>query len=200
MVLQDFGKGITTTNRLTMKKLLLILTFLLMFFNLKILFSQNIIYHFDNEVNLKEWVIVNDDVMGGVSKSNLNINKDGNGVFGGKISTAYNGGFASVRYTCKRIYIKENMSIRLKIKGDEKEYQLRIKANTDDYYSYLLPFKTSGKWEEIIIPLKEMYASFRGRRLDIKNFNNDYIEQITFLIGNKKNESFNLIIDSITIQ
>ena len=200
MVLQDFGKGITTTNRLTMKKLLLILTFLLMFFNLKILFSQNIIYHFDNEVNLKEWVIVNDDVMGGVSKSNLNINKDGNGVFGGKISTAYNGGFASVRYNCKRIYIKDNKSIRLKIKGDEKEYQLRIKANTDDYYSYLLPFKTSGKWEEIIIPLKEMYASFRGRRLDIKNFNNDYIEQITFLIGNKKNESFNLIIDSITIQ
>ena len=192
--------GITTTNRLTMKKLILILTFLLMFFNLKILFSQNIIYHFDNEVNLKEWVIVNDDVMGGVSKSNLNINKDGNGVFGGKISTAYNGGFASVRYNCKRIYIKENKSIRLKIKGDEKEYQLRIKANTDDYYSYLLPFKTSGKWEEIIIPLKEMYASFRGRRLDIKNFNNDYIEQITFLVGNKKNESFNLIIDSITIQ
>ena len=200
MVLQDFGKGITTTNRLTMKKLLLILTFLLMFFNLKILFSQNIIYHFDNEVNLKEWVIVNDDVMGGVSKSNLNINKDGNGVFGGKISTAYNGGFASVRYNCKRIYIKDNKSIRLKIKGDKKEYQLRIKANSDDYYSYLLPFKTSGKWEEIIIPLKEMYASFRGRRLDIKNFNNDYIEQITFLIGNKKNESFNLIIDSITIQ
>ena len=183
-----------------MKKLLLILTFLLMFFNLKILFSQNIIYHFDNEVNLKEWVIVNDDVMGGVSKSNLNINKDGNGVFGGKISTAYNGGFASVRYNCKRIYIKDNKSIRLKIKGDEKEYQLRIKANTDDYYSYLFPFKTSGKWEEIIIPLKEMYASFRGRRLDVKNFNNDYIEQITFLIGNKKNESFNLIIESITIQ
>jgi len=183
-----------------MKQLTLILTFLLMFFNLKILFSQNIIYHFDNEVNLKEWVIVNDDVMGGVSKSNLNINKYGNGVFSGKISTAYNGGFASVRYNCKRIYIKDNKSIRLKIKGDEKEYQLRIKANTDDYYSYLLPFKTSGKWEEIIIPLKEMYASFRGRRLDVKNFNNDYIEQITFLIGNKKNESFNLIIDSITIQ
>jgi len=183
-----------------MKKLLLILTFFLMFFNLKFLFSQNVIYHFNNEDNLKEWVIVNDDVMGGVSKSNLTINKNSNGVFGGKISTAYNGGFASVRYNCKRIYIKDKKSIKLKIKGDEKEYQLRIKANTNDYYSYILPFKTSGKWEEIIIPLKEMYASFRGRRLDIKNFNNDYIEQITFLIGNKKNENFKLIIDSIIIE
>ena len=171
-----------------------------MFFNLKFLFSQNIIYHFNNEDNLKEWVIVNDDVMGGVSKSNLTINKNSNGVFGGKISTAYNGGFASVRYNCKRIYIKDKKSIKLKIKGDEKEYQLRIKANTNDYYSYILPFKTSGKWEEIIIRLKEMYASFRGRRLDIKNFNNDYIEQITFLFGNKKNENFKLIIDSIIIE
>ncbi len=99
-----------------MKKLLLILTFFLMFFNLKFLFSQNVIYHFNNEDNLKEWVIVNDDVMGGVSKSNLTINKNSNGVFGGKISTAYNGGFASVRYNCKRIYIK-----------DKKEHQIKDK-------------------------------------------------------------------------
>ncbi len=183
-----------------MKKILIILTFLLVFFNLKILFAQDIIYNFNNENNLKEWMIVNDDVMGGVSTSNLSINKDSNGVFGGKISTAYNGGFASVRYNCKRIYIKEKKNIKLNIKGDKKEYQLRIKANTNDYYSYIQPFKTTGKWEEITIPLKEMYASFRGRRLDVKNFNNDYIEQITFLFGNNKNESFNLIIDSITIQ
>jgi hypothetical protein len=183
-----------------MKKNILLLTFFLMFFNFKTIFSQNFIYDFDDEVNLKEWVIVNDDVMGGVSKSSLSINKDGNGVFSGRISTAYNGGFASLRHNCKRTYINKNKSIILKIKGDKREYQLRIKANRDDYYSYLLPFRTSGKWEEIVIPLKEMYASFRGRRLNIENFNNDYFEQITFLIGNKRNESFNLTIDNITIQ
>lgn len=183
-----------------MKQLIFKLILFVFIFNSESLISQNIIFSFSNDVNLKEWMIVNDNVMGGISRSNLEINKDGNGVFSGSISTAYNGGFASVRYNSKRKYIKEYNSIKLKIKGDKKEYQLRIKTNADDYYSYILPFKTSGEWEVITIPLKEMYASFRGRRLTIKKFNNDYFEQISFLIGNKKNEYFNLVIESISLE
>ena len=183
-----------------MKKSLVIFNLVFFIFTSQILISQNIILNFTNEKNLKNWIIVNDDVMGGISTSNLFINKDGNGVFEGRISTSYNGGFASIRYNCKRIYIKDSNSIKLKLKGDKKEYQLRIKANREDYYSYLLPFKTSGEWQDIIIPLEEMYASFRGRRLNIRNFNNDYFEEISFLIGNKKNENFNLLIDKITLQ
>ena len=45
-----------------------------------------------------------------------------------------------------------------------------------------------------------MYASFRGRRLNMKNFNENYLEQITILIGNKRNENFNLLIDSIILE
>lgn len=182
-----------------MKKM--IQTFSLLFFilNSTILISQNSIYHFKDKTNLRGWVIVNDDVMGGVSKSNLKINKDGIGVFEGRISTAYNGGFASVRYNCERIFIN-NKNLILNIKGDKKEYKVRVKANRDDYYSFTLPFKTSGEWEEIIIPLKDMYASFRGRRLNMQNFNNDYFEQITLFIGNNRNEYFNLKIKSISLQ
>jgi NADH dehydrogenase [ubiquinone] 1 alpha subcomplex assembly factor 1 len=44
-----------------------------------------------------------------------------------------------------------------------------------------------------------MYASFRGRKLDMKNFNSDYFEQITFLFGNKKDENFKLLIDYINL-
>ena len=183
-----------------MKKLILIFVFLYFILHSISLISQNTIYHFKNKSNLNGWTIVNDDVMGGVSKGNLKVNKEGFGVFEGIISTAYNGGFSSVRYDCNRIYVKNNNSIILKIKGDKKEYKVRVKANRDDYYSFTLPFKTSGEWEEIIIPLKEMYASFRGRRLDMKNFNNDYFEQITLLFGNNINEHFNLKIRSINIQ
>ena len=45
-----------------------------------------------------------------------------------------------------------------------------------------------------------MYPSFRGRRLDEPNFSHDYIEEIVFLIGNKKNENFELIIDKIALK
>ena len=161
--------------------------------------SQNMIYNFDNNSDLKKWVIVNDDVMGGISSSNLIIENDGNGVFQGRISTAYNGGFSSLRYNCKKIFVNDNTHFKIKIKGDGKDYQLRIKSNRDDYYSYVFLFKTSGEWETVSIPIKEMYASFRGRKLNMKNFNSDYFEQITFLFGNKKDESFKLLIDNIIL-
>ena len=44
-----------------------------------------------------------------------------------------------------------------------------------------------------------MYPSFRGRKLAMNNFNNNFIEQISFLVGNKKNENFKLVIDSIIL-
>ena len=82
-----------------------------------------------------------------------------------------------------------------------KEYQLRLKSSAEDYHSYIYPFKTSGDWELITIPLNVMYASFRGSRLNMKNFNENYLEQkIAILIGNKRNEHFNLLIDSIILE
>jgi len=184
-----------------MKKLLFVLSCFLILLMLKpnALMSQNMIYNFDDNSDLKKWTIVNDDVMGGISSSNLIIESDGNGVFEGRISTAYNGGFSSLRFNCNKTYIKQNTHFKIKIKGDGKNYQFRIKSNRDDYYSYILSFKTSGEWEIITIPIKEMYASFRGRKLDMKNFNNDYFEQITFLFGNKKDENFKLLIDTIIL-
>ena len=174
--------------------------FLLSVFYFNIIVSQNVVFTFSNDVPLKEWIIVNDDVMGGISQSNLVINNEYNGVFFGNISTAYNGGFASIRYNCKRQYINDYKSLVLRIKGDGKEYQFRIKSSLEDYYSYIYTFSTTGEWEYITIPLNMMYPSYRGRRLNMKNFNRNYLEQISFLIGNKKNENFNLLIDSIILE
>jgi hypothetical protein len=80
----------------------------------------------------------------------------------------------------KKIQVKEYTSIVIKLQGDGKEYQFRIKSNSGDYYSYIAPFSTSGEWQEIVIPLKDMYPSFRGRKLNQPNFSKDSIEEITF--------------------
>jgi hypothetical protein len=45
-----------------------------------------------------------------------------------------------------------------------------------------------------------MYPSFRGRKLDKPNFSEDYIEEIAFLIGNKSEEKFQLLIDKIELK
>ena len=45
-----------------------------------------------------------------------------------------------------------------------------------------------------------MYPSFRGRKLNQANFSNDYIEEIAFLIANKRQENFKLLIDKIELK
>ena len=183
-----------------MKKTRIILLNLLIIFNSLTLMSQVNIFNFEKNNDLKQWLIVNDDVMGGISESNLSTSEDGNGIFQGYVSTENNGGFCSIRHSLIRKYIDNNKVLKLKIKGDGKDYQLRIKADRNDYFSYIVTFKTTGEWEEIEIPLKEMYPSFRGRVLNMQNFNNNYFEEIAFLVGNKKNEKFKLIIDRITLE
>ncbi len=162
--------------------------------------ASEIIYDFDEKSDIQNWIIVDDVVMGGKSSGSFKLNADGFGVFEGRISLDNNGGFSSVRYRFEKIETKKYTKISIKLRGDGKEYQFRIKSNSGDSYSYIAPFSTSGEWQEIEIQLKEMYPSFRGRRLDQPNFSNGSIEEIAFLIGNKKREEFKLLIDKIELK
>lgn len=162
--------------------------------------NSNVIFDFNKNSDVQHWIIVDDVVMGGKSSGTFKVNSDGYGVFEGDISLDNNGGFSSVRHRFPRIQVKEYTKVVIKLKGDGKNYQFRIRANTGEYYSYIAPFSTTGKWQEIEFPLKNMYPSFRGRRLNQPNFSESYIEEITFLIGNKKEESFRLFIDKIVLE
>tara|TARA_B100001057_G_scaffold491283_1_gene581194 strand:- start:866 stop:1462 length:597 start_codon:yes stop_codon:yes gene_type:complete len=178
---------------------IIFLFFVIFSFNKKSLMSQNFVYDFDNQSNISNWIIVNDDVMGGLSTCKIRIDEKGNGVFEGLISTANNGGFSSIRLNLNMIDISTNSYFIIKLKGDNKKYQFRIKKNISDYHYYVKSFQTSSEWETIKIDLKDMYPVFRGSKLNMKNFNYDYFQQITFLVANKKNEKFKLLIDSIEL-
>ena len=162
--------------------------------------QQEIIFDFNKDSNIKDWRVVNDGVMGGLSQGEFELSADGHGVFYGHVSTKNNGGFSMIRYPIQEIKSDKSSKIILKIKGDGKKYQLRIKNNQSNFYSYITTFKTSGEWEEIVIPVKEMFPSFRGRKLNQANFSHDKIEEIAFLIANKKEENFKLMIDSIELK
>lgn len=137
--------------------------------------------------------------MGGKSLSQFKLNADGYGVFDGEISLENNGGFSSIRYRFPRVKTTSSSKLRIRIKGDGKDYQIRVKDKSSTYYSYITRIPTTSLWEDIEINLKDMYPAFRGRQLDIPNFSHAFVEQIAFLIGNKKNENFKLIIDSIKL-
>ncbi|WP_340066587.1 CIA30 family protein [Ascidiimonas aurantiaca] len=158
------------------------------------------IFDFGENKKAENWIIVDDVVMGGRSSGNFYINENGHGVFEGNVSLENNGGFSSLRYQFNRVSTQPYSKIVLRVKGDAKRYQFRIKNNTSDYYSYISYFMAPEQWETIEIPMNNMYPTFRGRKLNMPDFSGNSIEEIAFLIGNKKNESFKLEIDHILLK
>lgn len=158
------------------------------------------IYNFSNQSEIKEWRIVNDEVMGGISKCSLMITDAGYGKFSGHVSLANNGGFASIQLNSIIKLADEKTFIVLRIKGDGKQYEFRLKENIYQSESYVHQFHTSGEWENIKLKISQFYPQYRGKKLNIPNFNFENIAQLSFLIANKKDEDFELLIDRIGLE
>lgn len=154
---------------------------------------------FDKQSDLSNWYIVDDVVMGGRSDGYFKINEDGNGLFYGDVSLENNGGFSSVQFRFKQKNIEGYKVCKIRLKGDGKSFQFRTKSEKYDRHSYIYKFDTTGDWETIEIPLTEMYPSFRGYQLDMPNYPAEALSQISFLISNKRKESFELEIDWISL-
>lgn len=171
---------------------------------LVLIFIMNIkaetIYDFRSSESLRDWQVVDDGVMGGRSSGLLKKNKDGHGQFSGYISLENYGGFSSVRLRTKSISVEGYDYIVIKVLGDNKFYQLRIKASPHDRHVYVKRFYAKSEWQEIAIPLSSMQPQFRGRRLRMRNFRGDSIIEVGMLVGNKVEENFSIIIDSIKLR
>jgi NADH dehydrogenase [ubiquinone] 1 alpha subcomplex assembly factor 1 len=165
-----------------------------------VLMNTIMIYDFNKNVSEKDWRIIDDVVMGGQSNGSFSIGGDGHGVFQGTVSLENNGGFSSVRYQFDELATTKNSKVLIRLKGDGKDYQFRIKDKYNNYFSYITTFKTSGDWQTVEIKLADLYPSFRGRKLNLPNFEASSFEEIVFLIGNGKNESFKLVLDQIEIK
>lgn len=158
------------------------------------------LFDFNKDCDLSNWYVMDDVVMGGRSDGNFQINEDGYGMYYGKVSLENNGGFSSIRYRLNNQNISAYTTCKIRLKSDGKKYQFRTKSEAYDRHSYIYQFETSGEWETISIPLSEMYPSWRGRKLDMPNYPVEQLEEIAFLIGNKKAESFELLFDWITLE
>jgi hypothetical protein len=159
-----------------------------------------VLFDFTKESNIQNWSVVNDGVMGGLSKGNFSVNDKGDGFFTGHVSLENNGGFSSVRYNFESKSVSSYKKMTLRLKGDGKQYQIRVKTRASDYYSYIAYIKTNGEWQTLEILFSNMIPSFRGNVLDLPNYPGEYMEQFSILIGNKKNEDFKLYLDKIELE
>lgn len=154
----------------------------------------------ENKSLAGNWQVVGDNIMGGKSTGTFEISNQNTGVFKGAISVQNNGGFSLVRYQFEKTKVLPKQKILLRIKGDGKKYQFRIKTHSEEKHAYVFNFPTSGGWETLVISLPKMQAKYRGRKLDIPNFNFNHLQEIGFLIGNKKAENYRLEISRVYLE
>lgn len=161
--------------------------------------SAQTIINFKEKPTTENWYVVDDVVMGGSSSGKFEITKEGYGKFSGDVSLENNGGFSSARYDMEPLKVYPKSKIIIRLKGDRNTYQFRVKSKTTDHQSYISKFKTTGDWQILEFNLEDLNPTFRGRRLDLPNFDKTIIEEIRFLIGNKKPQKFKLIIENIQL-
>lgn len=147
-----------------------------------------------------EWVPIDDGVMGGLSRSRLILDKDGEARFEGQVSLENNGGFASVRHRLRQTPPQHSRQIRLQVLGDGHVYKLTLRVDEDfdgvTYQANFLP--ASHQWMECDLGLDQFMPSFRGRSVVAPALTSlAQVRQIGLMIANRQAGPFVLKLRSI---
>eukprot|EP00798_Chlamydomonas_sp_ICE-L_P024715 gene24715-10353_t len=117
------------------------------------------------------WGRTDDGVMGGLSQSSMAWDaSEKAAVFSGNVTTANNGGFASVRFGPWDGFgaLGPARGVRLAVKGDGQIYKLTLKE--DDGYdgvNFQQDFQTSaGAWTNVDLLLRDLKPNFRGEMVE----------------------------------
>ncbi|WP_339858339.1 CIA30 family protein [Pseudohongiella acticola] len=146
------------------------------------------------------WQAINDDVMGGESQGEPQV-VDQQLHFQGDISLANNGGFASVRARGQHHDLSAADSVLIRIKGDGRSYQFRLytKAHFQgSRIAYATSFQTiDNEWLELRLHFSQLQPVFRGRTLSGPAFSPADVEEMGFMLVDKREGPFKLVVDWI---
>lgn len=164
--------------------------------------GKNSVAEFDRkEADSLGWRVVDDGVMGGLSKGKIQISDDGVLTFSGKLSLENNGGFSSLRTDDLKMNLAGADGLVARVKGDGRTYQMRFSTEArfrGMEVSFKADFKTEkGEWTEIKVPFDQFKGSFRGMSLSKEKFDPGKIRRVGLLLGDKKQGPFELQVDWI---
>ena len=159
------------------------------------------IFDFATEEQFRQWMVINDGVMGGISRSSFKKADPEGAVFAGEVSLENYGGFCSVSSRQPApVDASAFDGIAVRCKGDGKTYKLTLKNDSSfGGFSYQFRFAvSSNEWMLIKAPFSEFKASFRGQPSpEAPPFNPGVIQAIGFLIADKQAGAFKLEVESI---
>lgn len=146
---------------------------------------------------LDEWEIVNDDVMGGISRSSVR-RTDTGCEFSGEISLENNGGFASARSPLDALDVSAYTTVRLQVVGDGKRYGFNVRSVGMQRLSYRAYFNTTGDLQTVEIPLSDLQPTSFGEVVpDAPPLDLSQVGMVGFIIADGQAGTFSLEVRAI---
>ncbi len=147
--------------------------------------------------NTDDWLNVNDDVMGGMSRSQMRSECEGL-VFSGFVSLENNGGFVSTR-TAVCESVGGILDFRLVVRGDGRRYQFRLRQDERlAGIAWRRSFNTNGDDQVLDFLLDEFEPVYRGRPVSVAGaLEGPTIKQMGFMLADKRQGAFELLIRRI---
>jgi uncharacterized surface protein with fasciclin (FAS1) repeats len=153
------------------------------------------LFDFSDRSAAKQWVSVNDSVMGGISEGGFRITDDKTLVFSGNLSLENRGGFTSIRTKAKDLNLGGFERITVRVKGDGRTYSLNLMTSSRSAASsYRAPINTKkDTWQEVSLNLKDfVYTSFGRVITTAPTLKAKDIRRIGFTLSDKKAGPFRL--------
>ena len=149
------------------------------------------------------WRVEDDVVMGGRSASKLEMTADSFAHFTGRVSLENNGGFCSIHQVVEDdpyVIDEGKTAFVLHLKTDGKKYNFRVNT-PNGRHAYAHSFATTGgDWETITVPFDQMEATYHGEPVAVPNYKGEKVIEMQLLIGNEKEETFDITIASIGVK
>ena len=171
-------------------------------FNFLCLLAGNEALSFDFGQHTSDWYTVNDGVMGGVSRGEIDYSAE-TMIFSGQLSLENNGGFASVRSPWSRYDLSKYNKVKIRVRGHGGKFALTLQ-NSRVYYepTWRFNFVPEAEWQVFEVPLEKLVTTRLGRPMGSTMTREDMekILRIGIIKSDKKLDEFRLEIDYLVFQ
>lgn len=162
-----------------------------------------VLFDFTDPATVASWSPINDEVMGGLSSSQLRHEPAGHVLFSGHVSLENNGGFASVRCRPCALGRADVAAYVLQVRGDGKRYKLNLR--TDDAFdgiNYQAGFQPpAGVWTTCRLALADFLPTWRGKPVaGAAPLDASRLRQIGLMIADRQQGPFALALRSIALE
>ena len=155
---------------------------------------------FESDESNQQWLVVNDNVMGGRSVGGLSFDA-ATLIFEGEINTN-GGGFSSLRLPLEPQALSRYDRIEFRARPDERSYMVTFDddlASRDRRVSHRAPinFETPGAWQTVSVAFTDLFPAVFGRPVEDLPFRRDLATRMGLMISDSIDGPFRLEIDWI---